>query len=158
MTSCTGVIFTFKLYQMYMELFTPNLSVFILRNWMVNTKKEPYCLGTSSPNPHPSLMLSGLLWVWIKFGCHVPSLPPQPSPLQNTRTHTHLAMRSRRANIARHLLALHVMIKKEVFERDRPGEKNAEARRAVFTRDNGRITNWVWCIDLSKIFNTCQLL
>lgn len=46
----------------------------------VNAKEEPLRLGDCSPNPHSPLMPSGLLWVWIKFGCPVPSLTEPSSP------------------------------------------------------------------------------
>lgn len=74
--------------------------------WML--KRSLSALGNSSPNPHPPLMPSGLLWVWIKFGCHVPSLPTEPSrhPCRTyMQTRTHLAIRSSHANFVRHSVA-----------------------------------------------------
>lgn len=60
---------------------------FVHGSGAVNAKEEPLRLGNSSPNPHSPLMPSGLLWVWIKFGCRVPSLTEPPSPPPATHTH-----------------------------------------------------------------------
>lgn len=58
---------------------------FVHSSRAANAKEEPRRLGNGSPNPHSPSMPSGLLWVWIKFRCRVPSLLSHHHPL--TQTH-----------------------------------------------------------------------